>query len=192
MKTVLPCCGAVVGTLLLLASPAPVRAGQEPPSAPLAPYQRLIETVAERHGLDPRLFAALVETESARQSGAVSSAGAVGLAQLMPETARRFGVRDPANPEDNLDGAARYLRWLLDRFRGRVDLALAAYNAGEGAVDRHGGIPPYRETMTFVTKVMTRAGLRRVPGRTPPGPARLVRRPDGTLVITNRPPRADR
>ncbi|MDQ7087122.1 MAG: lytic transglycosylase domain-containing protein [Acidobacteriota bacterium] len=153
----------------------------------MAPYQRLIEQVAERHGLDPHLFSALVETESARRAGAVSSAGAVGLAQLMPETARRFGVLDPKNPEDNLEGAARYLRWLLDRFRGRVDLALAAYNAGEGAVDRHGGLPPYPETMTFVQKVMARAGLRQPSVSPPPRPVRLLRRPDGSFLMTNRP-----
>ena len=153
------------------------------------PYQRLIEDVAGRYGLDPDLFSALVDVESARRSGAVSSKGATGLAQLMPSTAERFGVQDRENPEENLHGAARYLRWLLDRFHGRVDLALAAYNAGEANVDRYKSVPPFPETMTFVQKVMKRAGLQ-PPGetgldRTTAAPVRLLRRKGGGWLMTN-------
>ncbi len=152
----------------------------------LKPYQRLIERVAARHALDPKLLGALVDAESAREADAVSHAGARGLAQLMPETARRFGVVHLDDPEENLEGAARYLKWLLARFDGRVELALAAYNAGEGAVDRHGGIPPYKETQRFVRKVMRRAGLD-LSGqkRTSPKPARLLRSEAGRWVLTN-------
>ncbi|UCF69607.1 MAG: lytic transglycosylase domain-containing protein [Acidobacteriota bacterium] len=154
------------------------------------PYQRLIERVAARHGLDARLLAALVEVESARNPEAISRAGAVGLGQLMPGTARRFGVEDRADPEENLEGAGRYLAWLLERYDGSLEQALAAYNAGEGAVDRHGGVPPYPETRRFVAYVLRRAGLRgRLSGTAgdAPAEARLVRFQDGSVMITNRP-----
>lgn len=152
------------------------------------PYQRLIERISTAHRLDPRLLSAMVEVESARQPDVVSHAGAIGLAQLMPQTARRFGVSDPTDPEENLIGGARYLSWLLDRYRGDVSLALAAYNAGEGAVDRYGGIPPYSETQKYVKMVMRRAGYSRSK-RSKPRPARIEIRKsrDGTIVITNQP-----
>jgi soluble lytic murein transglycosylase-like protein len=106
--------------------------------------------------LDPRLFAALVWTESAFNPAAVSHAGAIGLAQLMPGTAAGLGV-DPWDPVQNLDGGARYLRAQLDAF-GSVDLALAAYNAGPNAVSRYGGIPPYVETQFYVLRVLGHYG----------------------------------
>lgn len=151
------------------------------------PYQRLIEETAARYQLDPRLLEAVVEVESARRADAVSPKGAQGLAQLMPATARRLGVADPHDPADNLDGAARYLVWLIDRYQGDLRLALAAYNAGEGAVDRSGGIPAYPETRNYVGKVLTKAGLRARGPRTGPDPVRLVRRNDGSVLITNLP-----
>lgn len=114
-----------------------------------------IATAADRHGLDRALLAAMVQVESSFQPRAVSPKGACGLLQLMPATARRFGVKDPFDPLQNLEGGAQYLSWLLGRFEGRTDLALAAYNAGEGAVDRHGRrIPPYRETLRYVNRVL--------------------------------------
>ena len=117
-----------------------------------------IAAAADRHGLDRALLAAIVEMESGFQPRAVSPKGARGLMQLMPATAKRFGVTDPFDPAQSLDGGAQYLHWLLQRFEGRTDLALAAYNAGEGAVDRHGGrIPPYGETLRYVNGVLERA-----------------------------------
>src|SRR5262245_56121492 len=117
-----------------------------------------IAAAADRHGLDRALLAAMVEVESGFHPRAVSPKGARGLMQLMPATATRFGGTDPLHPLQSLDGGAQYLQWLLERFEGRTDLALAAYNAGEGAVDRHGGqIPPYGETLRYVNGVLERA-----------------------------------
>jgi hypothetical protein len=121
-------------------------------------YADAIAAAAGRHGIDPALLAAMVQVESSFEPRAVSPKGAQGLLQLMPATGRRFGVKDPFDPVQNLDGGAQYLKWLLARFEGRADLALAAYNAGEGAVDRHGGkIPPYGETLRYVNGVLERA-----------------------------------
>ena len=122
-------------------------------------FAEAIAGTAERYGLDPALLAAVAAIESNFDPYAVSNEGACGILQLIPETAGRFGVDDLFDPEQNLDGGAGYLRWLLDRFDGRTELALAAYNAGEGAVDRHGGIPPYPETRAYVKRVMARHGV---------------------------------
>jgi len=117
-----------------------------------------IARAAVEADLDPALLAAVAKVESNFDPFAVSSKGACGLLQLLPETAERFGVGDVFDAGENARGGARYLRWLLDRFDGNVELALAGYNAGEGAVDRHGGIPPYRETRSYVARVLGRAG----------------------------------
>ncbi|MGC1300963.1 MAG: lytic transglycosylase domain-containing protein [Caulobacteraceae bacterium] len=108
-----------------------------------------ILAAAARHSLAPELLDAVVRRESGYRTTAVSKAGAIGMMQLMPATARALGV-DPHDPVQNLEGGAAYLRSLLDRFDGRIDLALAAYNAGPGAVERHAGVPPYRETQAYV------------------------------------------
>ncbi len=121
-------------------------------------YADYIHAAAERHDLDPALLTAVMEVESACNPTAVSPKGARGLLQLMPATARRFGVRDSFDPQQNVDGGARYLSWLMDRFEGRTELALAGYNAGEGAVEKHDGIPPYAETRKYVTLVLRGAG----------------------------------
>jgi len=113
----------------------------------------LVEKLAPNYGLDAKLVLAVVSVESSFMTHAVSSAKAQGLMQLIPATAARFGVRDPFNPEDNLRGGMAYLKWLLKRFKGSVSLALAGYNAGEGAVDRYKGIPPYKETQNYVRKI---------------------------------------
>jgi len=117
-----------------------------------AELKSLAATIATRHGVPVPDFLGLVSQESAWNPRAVSRSGAQGLGQLMPATAKELGVGDPFNPEQNLDGAARYLRQQLDRF-GSMDLALAAYNAGPGSVERYGGIPPFRETQNYVPSV---------------------------------------
>jgi hypothetical protein len=114
-----------------------------------------IERIAEESRLSPELIHAVVRAESAYDPDAVSRKGAVGLMQLMPATAERYGVRDRRDPEQNLRGGSAYLRDLLDLFEGDLKLALAGYNAGENAVIRHGRrIPPYEETQTYVTRVL--------------------------------------
>ena len=128
-----------------------------------ARYRDLIESAAREHGLHPDLVYAVAAVESSFDPLARSVKGAQGLMQLMPETADRFGVRDPWNPEDNLRGGARFLRYLLDLFAGNVRLALAAYNAGENIVLSLGRVPPYAETRTYVVKVMRLFGGGRDP-----------------------------
>ena len=123
------------------------------------PFAGLFESAGSRHGVDPALLAAVAKQESAFNPQAVSPAGAQGLMQLMPATAAGLGVRNSFDPTQAVDGAARLLRDLIQDF-GRVDLALAAYNAGPGAVHRYGGIPPYPETQRYVPSVLAhRAAL---------------------------------
>jgi hypothetical protein len=113
----------------------------------------LAARIARRHQVDAALVHAVIEVESQYNPRAVSPRGAVGLMQLMPQTAARFAVGDPLDPAENLDGGVRYLKELLGRYSGQVRLALAAYNAGEEAVERFSGIPPYRETVNYVERV---------------------------------------
>ncbi|MCE2540347.1 MAG: lytic transglycosylase domain-containing protein [Acidobacteria bacterium] len=124
-------------------------------ATPERPYDRLVEQAAARHGVDPGLVHALIEVESGYRADAVSSVGAMGLMQLMPRTARRYGVSDPLDPAANIDAGTQHLRALLDEFGPLYELsALAAYNAGEVVVRRHGGIPPYPQTHRFVRRVL--------------------------------------
>ena len=123
----------------------------------------LIAEAGARNGVDPVLLYAIMHRESSFKPGAVSPKGARGLMQLMPGTAARFGVRNIFDPAQNIEGGARYVRWLLDRFAGDVRLALAGYNAGEGAVDKYRGIPPYRETQEYVRLIGQRYALMRNP-----------------------------
>jgi hypothetical protein len=119
-----------------------------------AKLDELIAAAATRYRLDPRLIVAVMRQESSFNPRAVSPKGARGLMQLMPATAARFGVKDIHDPAQNIDGGARYLRFLLDNFNGNLELALAGYNAGENAVARYGNrIPPYRETMDYVQRI---------------------------------------
>lgn len=112
---------------------------------------------AKKYGLPVEIFRRLVKAESNFNPRAVSRKGAMGLCQLMPKTARKLGVKDPFNPDQNLDAGARYLKELYRKYR-KWRLALAAYNAGEGAVERYGGVPPYRETREYVKKVLKGIG----------------------------------
>jgi soluble lytic murein transglycosylase-like protein len=135
------------------------------------PFGAEIDAAASRHGVDPALLAGLVRQESGFDPGATSPAGAKGLTQLMPGTAAELGVLNPYDPLQALDGGARYLRQQLDRFGGDERLALAAYNAGPGAVQRFGGVPPYDETQRYVERVLSFAQeLRATPTTAPSAP----------------------
>jgi soluble lytic murein transglycosylase-like protein len=118
---------------------------------------QMASKIARRHGVAEPLVHAVIEVESKYNPKAVSRAGAMGLMQLMPKTANRFSVADAFDPVQNVDAGVRYLKELLERYSGQVRLALAAYNAGEEAVERHGGIPPYRETIDYVRRVQRAA-----------------------------------
>jgi soluble lytic murein transglycosylase-like protein len=122
-------------------------------AADAGPWAGLINRTASRHGVDPTLVAAVARAESGLDPRAVSHAGAKGLMQLMDGTARGLGVRDPFDPAQNVEGGTRYLSDMLDKF-GSPELALAAYNAGPNAVRKHGGVPPFKETQTYVRRVL--------------------------------------
>ena len=132
-----------------------------PASAAGGQFDADIAAAATSNGIDPALLKGLVAQESGFDPNARSGAGAVGLTQLMPGTAAALGVTDPADPAQSLQGGARYLRQQLDRFGGDERLALAAYNAGPGAVTKYGGVPPYAETQGYVTKVLANAAAYR-------------------------------
>jgi soluble lytic murein transglycosylase-like protein len=151
LPTAAPMAGAGAPGIVPTAPGAPIPGGSLSPSTPFAAQ---IEAAAARHGVDPALLAGLIKAESNFDPNAGSSAGAQGLTQLMPETARGLGVTDPFDPEQSIEGGARYLSEQLRAFDGNAELALAAYNAGPGAVEQHGGIPPYPETQAYVTKVL--------------------------------------
>ncbi len=129
-----------------------------PPAVPdpVVPYGEIIDKVAAAQGVSPQLVKAVIKVESAYQERARSRKGAMGLMQLMPSTARQYAVQDPYEPASNIEAGIKYLKSLLDRYE--LTLALAAYNAGEGAVKRFGGIPPYPETRKYVADILKLVG----------------------------------
>jgi len=129
-----------------------------------------VNQIAPHYGIDPALVMAVIRAESAFNISAVSNKNAQGLMQLIPETAERFGVKDSWDPVQNIKGGTAYLHWLLRHFEGKVDLVLAAYNAGEGAVERYHGIPPYRETQNYVKQILANYSktFHPVPNEVPP------------------------
>jgi soluble lytic murein transglycosylase-like protein len=146
-----------VATAAPAASPAPAsEAGPDASVLAGRPFAALIAAAAATHGVDVRLVHAVIEAESNYQPRARSRKGAKGLMQLMPATARRYAVRDPYDPGANIEAGVRHLKDLLTRFD--VGLALAAYNAGEGTVRQHGGLPPFAETRTYVARILRRIG----------------------------------
>ncbi len=155
-------------------------------SVSAADIDRYIEDASSRHHVDPELVRALVKVESNFNAHAVSSKGAMGLMQLMPATARRYAVHNPFDAAQNVDAGVRHLKGLLENFRGDVSLSLAAYNAGQGAVERSRGIPPYTETRNYVkriTSLMGSASPAVLSGM--PVPIHIRRDERGRLVITN-------
>jgi soluble lytic murein transglycosylase-like protein len=133
--------------------------GAASPALGSTPYDEFIAAVSQAHGVDPMLVKALIQVESNYKPRARSPKGAMGLMQLMPSTAREYKVRNPFDPKTNIEAGIKHLKGLIDRFKG-VELALAAYNAGEGAVRKFNGIPPYRETRNYVSKILSLAGLK--------------------------------
>jgi soluble lytic murein transglycosylase-like protein len=151
--------------------------------------EKLVREAADRHQVDPALVRAVIETESNWNPSAVSRKGALGLMQLIPTTAQRFGANDAFSPKQNVDAGVSYLKTLLERYNGNLDLALAAYNAGEGAVDRAHGVPAYRETRNYVQRVQEayyRPGSGRLGSAyTRANAIRRVVEPSGRVVFTN-------
>lgn len=132
----------------VLAGPSDTLADEVPSS-----LRNLVDSISRNYGVDPALVRALIKTESNFNRWAVSNKGALGLMQLIPETGRRYGVRDFFDPQQNVDGGVHYLKFLLEKFNGNLDLSLAAYNAGENLVERLGRVPPIPETTNYVRKI---------------------------------------
>ncbi|HJU91364.1 MAG TPA: lytic transglycosylase domain-containing protein [Pyrinomonadaceae bacterium] len=128
------------------------------PTSGNAELDRIIFEAGQKQGIDPRFLHAVIWQESKYKLRARSHAGAQGLMQLMPDTAKRFGCDDPHDPVENIEAGTKYLSWLLKRFEGNVELALAGYNAGEGSVAKYDGIPPYNETKNYVKIISKRYG----------------------------------
>jgi soluble lytic murein transglycosylase-like protein len=123
-----------------------------------ASFEEIIQNASQKYNVDADLVKAVIQNESNYDPNAVSSAGALGLMQLMPATAANLGVENPMNPEENIEGGVKLLRELLNQFGGNLTNVVAAYNAGSGAVQQYGGVPPYQETQTYVNRVLSTYG----------------------------------
>src|SRR5256885_9981968 len=152
--------GILLGHVLApVAAASPVNAiPADIPTSGDEQLDRIIFEVAEKQGVDPRFIHAVIWQESKYDPHARSHAGAQGLMQLMPATAKRFGCDHPEDPVENITAGTKYLSWLLKRFSGNVELVLAGYNAGEGSVDKYDGVPPYQETQNYVKIISQRYG----------------------------------
>ncbi len=146
--------GIILFPGVLGAMAPPEGQGVETRSLSSANLRAIVDRLSRQEGLDPRLVDALIQAESDYNPRAISKKGAMGLMQLMPLTARRLNVDDPFDPEQNIRGGVKEFSRLIDRYSGNLSLALAAYNAGEGAVSKYRGIPPYRETRNYVARIM--------------------------------------
>jgi soluble lytic murein transglycosylase-like protein len=176
---------------------AHIRTTRPVAGAPAEAYDTLIRTHADANGLSPDLVRAIIQIESAFNPRAVSPKGAMGLMQLMPATATELGVLNPFDPAENIRAGATYFRQLLDRYDQKVELALAAYNAGPRAVDRHGQrVPPYRETQAYVRRIVSVTPISIGPRRTIYKIVELIdgrevprysdRKPDGSFKVVTR------
>jgi soluble lytic murein transglycosylase-like protein len=187
--------GTVVAPRVVAASAVPPEASTVETATGL---DQTVEQIAAKHDLPPQLIHSVIKVESNYNPFAVSSKGALGLMQLIPATARRFGVSDVFNPVQNIEGGAKYLRYLLDLYGNDFPLALAAYNAGEGAVAKFGGVPPFLETRNYLTLVRKQLEIRNKTPKAavaakpaassePAGPAHILelREPDGGVRYVN-------
>ncbi len=175
------------------ALPQTSAAGSAPSSH--ASLDEAVRAIAQQHSLPPQLLHSVIKVESNYNPLAVSSKGALGLMQLIPSTARRFGVADVFNPVENIEGGAKYLRYLLDLYDNNYPLALAAYNAGEQAVAKYGGVPPFPETRNYLIQVGKQLGTTQAPAAphqdaapAPPAQPHIVeiREPDGSVRYVSR------
>lgn len=164
------------------------------PNAPEGGLEPLIRLHAENTHLDPKLVQALIQVESGYNAAALSNKGAMGLMQLMPATAKDLAVSDPYDPAENIRAGTKFFRGLVDRFEGQLEIALAAYNAGPGAVEKYGGIPPYAETRDYVRRILALyrgdATLRdpKLRGGSFTGrKTQVIRRPGRRILITTNP-----
>jgi soluble lytic murein transglycosylase-like protein len=194
-----PRTGKLVRSVIVTAKPVAARKAAEDAVSPRG-INEAVEAIAATQSLPPELVHSVIKVESNYNPQAVSPKGALGLMQLMPETARRFGVSNAFDPIDNIQGGAKYLKYLLDLYKGDYSLALAAYNAGEGAVEKYRSVPPYPETVNYVIQVgrqlqknatptpATQPAAPKVADAQPAGPAHIeeVVGPDGSVRYVSR------
>ena len=152
-----------------------------------ASVNELIEDAAQRHGVDPLLVHSVIQVESSYNSKAISPAGAQGLMQLIPSTARQLGVKDAFSPKENIEAGVKYLKYLTDYYKNDLRLALAAYNAGPGAVDKYKWIPPYAETQNYVYQVGKRWGDAKRRATTQPATAAPAAKPAADKIVEAKP-----